>query len=68
MMRCRSAPTGIYAAINLSDPLLAGASGLYALSCLTVIAITAGKRHHLRLRHVSTKGVSGMPSNQWGDA
>jgi hypothetical protein len=51
--------TGIYAAINLGDALLAGASGLYALCCVTVIAITAGKRHHLRLRHASTKDVSG---------
>jgi hypothetical protein len=37
--------TGLYAAINLSDLLLAGASTLYAVCCLTVIAITASKRH-----------------------
>lgn len=40
--------TGIYAAINLSDHLLAAASGLYALCCVLVIILTAGKRHRLR--------------------
>ena len=42
--------TGLYAAINLSDSLLAAASMLYALCCVAVIAITAAKRHRLRLR------------------
>src|SRR5262249_46451557 len=40
--------TGLYAAINLHDLLLAGASTLYALCCLTVIAFTAGKRQRAR--------------------
>lgn len=46
--------TGAYAAVNLSDQLLAAASGLYALCCVLVIALTASKRYRLRLRHRST--------------
>jgi hypothetical protein len=36
--------TGLYAAINLGDRLLAACSGLYALCCITVIVMTAVKR------------------------
>ena len=39
--------TGLYAVINLSDLLLAGASVLYALCCLAVIALTAAKRRRV---------------------
>jgi hypothetical protein len=46
--------TGIYAATNLNDLLLAGASILYALCCVAVIAITASKRHRA-LRHATLK-------------
>ena len=41
--------TGLYAAINLSDFLLAAASVLYALCCLAVIALTAAKRRRVSL-------------------
>jgi hypothetical protein len=37
--------TGLYAAINLGDRLLAACSGLYALCCMVVIVTTAIKRH-----------------------
>jgi hypothetical protein len=47
--------TGLYAAINLGDPLLAIASALYALCCVTVIVITAGKRYGALQR-----GVGGL--------
>lgn len=40
--------TGAYAAINLDDHFLAAASGLYALCCMTVIALTASKRYRFR--------------------
>ena len=40
--------TGLYAAVNLGDGLLAAASLLYALCCLAVIAITASKRRRSR--------------------
>jgi hypothetical protein len=42
--------TGLYAAINLGDRLLAACSALYALCCITVIAITAIKRHRFPAR------------------
>ncbi len=45
--------TGLYAAVNLGDSLLAAASVLYALCCLAVIAITAAKRRRIRLRHAA---------------
>jgi hypothetical protein len=43
--------TGLYAAMNLGDALLAAASALYALCCLAVIVITAKKRHRFHLRY-----------------
>ena len=46
--------TGLYAAINLGDSLLAAASVLYALCCLAVIVITAAKRRRIRVRRAST--------------
>lgn len=54
--------TGVYAAINLSDHLLAAASGLYALCCVLVIVMTAGKRHRLRLRRENT-GTKSSPAH-----
>jgi energy-converting hydrogenase Eha subunit G len=51
--------TGLYAAINLSDLLLAGASILYALCCLIVITITASKRQRtLRRATLKTPAVA----------
>jgi hypothetical protein len=51
--------TGLYAAINLNDRLLAGASTLYALCCLTVIAITVRKRQRVpRHTTLNTSAVS----------
>jgi hypothetical protein len=52
--------TGLYAAINLGDRLLAACSGLYALCCVVVITITAIKRYRLSSRaataHASNRG------------
>jgi hypothetical protein len=42
--------TGFYAAINLGDRLLAACSGLYALCCIVVVAITAIKRNRFPSR------------------
>jgi hypothetical protein len=46
--------TGLYAAVNLSDLLLAASSVLYALCCLMVIALTATKRHRIRLNRANS--------------
>jgi hypothetical protein len=51
--------TGLYAAINLSDLLLAAASVLYALCCLAVIALTAAKRRRVSLLRASVEGDAG---------
>jgi ABC-type transport system involved in cytochrome c biogenesis permease subunit len=47
--------TGLYAVVNLSDPLLAAASVLYALCCLAVIALTAAKRRRLSVLRPSVE-------------
>jgi len=49
--------TGLYAAVNLNDWLLAAASALYTLCCLSVIAITAAKRQRRRLHRTNAAPV-----------
>lgn len=43
--------TTVYAAINLSDHVLAVGSGIHAFCCVVVITMTVSKRYRLRLRH-----------------
>ena len=47
--------TGLYAVINLRDPLLAAASVLYALCCLAVIALTAANRRRVSVLRASVE-------------
>jgi len=51
-----NATTGLYAGINLDDPMLAAINWLNAFCCLAVIALTAWKRRH-------TKGAGDMAGN-----
>lgn len=44
---CANIATSLYAAINLRDVFLSAVSGIYALCCVVVIALTMAKRRRL---------------------
>jgi hypothetical protein len=67
-----NASTAVYAATSLHDVWLAFVSGVYAICCVTVIALTALKRSGRRIRVtsllpliVSNMGRPADPARTW---
>lgn len=55
--------TAAYAAINLNDPYLSAVSGVYAVCCVVVIALTMAKRRKLSKRPSKSAPEKSSPAH-----